>query len=193
MNSIAFDAGFFWRTLWDHPGNAELRRTRGNPMVLRKGDRVTIAEKEPRIETGATEQRHRFRRKGVPAIVSLRFLEEGEPRANVPCLITIDGLRTERSTNGDGVLVVPIPPNAREGHVELGKGEDRVIYQLDLGCLDPHGTVRGMQQRLGTSDSMGDGRWTTGPYSTLARFATCMSSTRATIRARDRIRDEHGS
>jgi len=42
MGSIAFAHGHFWKTLWELPANADLKRARKHPHILLPGDRVTI-------------------------------------------------------------------------------------------------------------------------------------------------------
>jgi len=146
--SIAFDLGFFWETLWNHPANAQLKEVRGDAMVLLEGDRLTIPEKTEKQEPGSTERRHTFRLRGVPARLKLRFLKESSPRYNTRCIIDIDGLLIETSTDGQGIISVPIRPNAKKAIVRLGKGDDHVCYEVMLGHLDPYDSIRGVQQRL---------------------------------------------
>ena len=38
--SIAFDHGFRWETIWQHPNNAGIRELRENPYVLHPGDEL---------------------------------------------------------------------------------------------------------------------------------------------------------
>ena len=62
---IAKKYGFSnWLTIYNHADNAELKQKRPNPNVLYPGDKVVIPEKTVKEESGATEQRHRFRFKG---------------------------------------------------------------------------------------------------------------------------------
>jgi len=77
--SIAFEHGLFWETVWNDPGNTELRTSRKTPYVLLPGDRVTIPELRERQESRPTDQLHRFVRKGVPVIVKIKILESPPP------------------------------------------------------------------------------------------------------------------
>ena len=54
--SIAEAAGLFWETLWNHPDNADLKRERGSPHLLRPGDRLTVPELTKKSESCATEE-----------------------------------------------------------------------------------------------------------------------------------------
>lgn len=76
ISSIAFERGFFWETVWKHPENSKLKQERKDPNVLKPGDEVFVPEKEEKQESCPCEKRHRFRKKGVPAILRLRLMEE---------------------------------------------------------------------------------------------------------------------
>jgi N-acetylmuramoyl-L-alanine amidase len=75
INSIALEHGFFPDTLWNHGSNSELKQKRKDPNVLFPGDKLHIPDIEIKEVSKATEKRHRFRRKGVPAKLHLRFLK----------------------------------------------------------------------------------------------------------------------
>ena len=79
IDSIAYDHGFFWQTLWNHPENAELKRKRKDPNILKEGDVVYIPDLRAKQESASTEQKHRFVRKAVPAKLRLRFMKPKEP------------------------------------------------------------------------------------------------------------------
>jgi N-acetylmuramoyl-L-alanine amidase len=147
LNSIADQYGFFPRTIWDHPDNAELAKTR-QPGVLRAGDVVVVPDKRLGEVECATGKVHRFRRRGVPALLRVQVRDEDIPRANEPFVIDIDGQVTEGTTDGDGLVAVPLPPRARRAVLTVGKGADAQEYDLSFGHLDPPDTVAGVQGRL---------------------------------------------
>lgn len=169
LSSIAHRYGHFWETLWDDPGNAELRELRKDPNVLRAGDQVVIPPLRAKSEEGAAESRHRFRRKGVPAMLRLRVMMEevddseadeeaasggspstspppAEPRAHQEFVLDVDGTLIRGTTDADGQLEVPIPPDARHGRLTIGP--DNTVIDLTLGGLDPIDEITGVQGRL---------------------------------------------
>jgi hypothetical protein len=144
MSSIAHAHGFFWESLWSHADNEELRSTRESPFVLAAGDVVSIPPLRQREEACSTGARHTFRRKGVPAKLSLQLLDGGEPMAGVGYVLEYSGLEILGVTDDDGVVEVHIPPNTPKAILRVG---DRV-YDVTPRSLDPAETVNGAQARL---------------------------------------------
>lgn len=144
--SIAFQHGLFPETIWNHPNNAVLKENRVNQNILHPGDIVFVPEKEERVESCATEQRHRFRRNGIPSKLRLRLLTNGEPRANETYIVDIDGALSSGTTDDEGWLEHPIPPDARRGRLRVGETQDE--YTLNLGNINPIGEISGAQERL---------------------------------------------
>ena len=155
--SLAAQNGFDWKTLWEHPENAELKRLRKDPAVLQPGDVVTIPPKELKEESCANEKRHRFRRKGTPAKVRFKVLRDDKPRANLPYRLTIDGKLETGNTDGQGIVEMTIPPDAQQGELTVGKQGDEETYHFQLGTVDPLDTeagVRGRLRDLGYDDTL---------------------------------------
>jgi len=146
ISSIAFKYGFSPGTLWNDRKNRELKDERKDPNVLLAGDVVYVREKEEREESCAVDQRHRFRRKGVPEKLVVQFKRQGELRADEEFVLDIDGSVSEGRTDGAGKVEVAIPPNARRGTITFREAGDK--YNLELGDLDPVTELAGVQGRL---------------------------------------------
>ena len=102
ISSIAHRHGFFPRTIWEHPENSALREVRTSPNVLVAGDRVHIPDLDPHEAQGATDQRHRFVLRGVPAKLHVVLRDDGEPIASAPFTAIIDGVIHTGTTTGEG-------------------------------------------------------------------------------------------
>jgi hypothetical protein len=149
ISSIAFAHGFNPETIWDHPQNAELCELRGNLNVLLPGDVVFVPDRQPKIVAVVAGQRHRFRRKRVPEVLRIRFLDAaGRARAGLSYTIEIGDVQRKGSTGGDGTLEEPIPPNARAARIVLEQGEEQEVFEVRLGDLDPVTVSSGIQARL---------------------------------------------
>jgi len=147
MSSIAEKHGFFWQTLWNAPENSTLKDVRGDPNVLLPGDRVFVPplrEKEVRgCNTGSV---HRFKRKGIPERLRMRFAHADDgPKANLG--YTFDDGSTSRrgETDADGYLEEWISTRLR---VVVITFDDGTVARLHVGDLDPPQTVRGASARL---------------------------------------------
>jgi hypothetical protein len=148
ISSIAFEYGFFPETLWNYPDNAELKSLRKDGNVLYEGDELVIPDKRIKELNKPTDAEHRFKLKGVPAKFSLRFVDQGKPRDNVPFRLIIDGKERKGRTDGDGYVKASIPPGAVSGRLFLGNPGEEREFELQFGELDPIDTERGALQRL---------------------------------------------
>jgi len=143
--SIAAKFGWLPQALWEHAENSELRQKRKDPNVLFPGDVVAIPDRRKKEVVGATEQRHRFRKK-ISARVKLRFMDGDAPMSGMKYVLDVAGVVKEGQTDGDGWLNEPLPANAQSGVVYLG--EKRLPFPLTFGSLDPATEVSGAQARL---------------------------------------------
>jgi hypothetical protein len=78
--SIAQRSGHFWETIWKDPANSKLRSERKDPTILLEGDRLTIPPLAVGQTACQTEKRHQFTRRGTPAKLKLRILEDPLPQ-----------------------------------------------------------------------------------------------------------------
>ncbi len=146
INSIAVQFGFFPDTIWNHPQNAALKMKRQDPNVLFPGDVVFIPDKTLKEVDAPVDQRHSYTRRGTPAKLKMKLLNNNKPRANEKYMLDIDGTVTQGTTSGDGSIEVSVPPHAKQGKLTLLDTGD--VYSLYLGHLDPIDEVSGIQSRL---------------------------------------------
>jgi hypothetical protein len=146
ISKIAADAGLFWETVWNDAKNSELKARRRDPNVLLPGDTVFIPKIRPRVESAGTDARHRFTRRGVPAMLRLQIQKLGIPRANETYTLDIDGRLTTGKLDAKGQLEIAIAPNAYQGRLVVGP--DQQTYEFQLGTLDPSDEISGIQARL---------------------------------------------
>jgi hypothetical protein len=146
--SISKRYGFLWKTLWNHPKNFNLKLKRNDPTVLLPGDIVFIPVKEEKFENGSTEQKHTFRRKGLPAYLKIRLLKSGEPRSTLNFRIEIDGALTQGKTDSDGFIVCSVQPDVQSGKLYLGDSEPYEEYDIRFRVVDPIDTEEGIRSRF---------------------------------------------
>lgn len=142
ISSIAEKNGLFWQTLWD--ANPDLQQIRNDPNLLQPGDIVLVPEKREGEQSGATEQKHTFRKKGVPAKLRLILEHNDQPLKNKPYVLKVDGRLVEGTTDDRGFLEQPISPLAKKAEIEI---ED-LHFEFLLGSMDPIEETTGIQARL---------------------------------------------
>lgn len=144
--SIAKDNGFFWKTIWNHGNNSDLRAKREDPNVIFEGDVVHVPARQEKWESRSSEARHEFKRKGDPLKFRIQLRRYGEPRANEDYVLDVDGKLLKGKTGSDGKIEQWIPGNAKSARLLLNNGEEQ--YDIDISRLDPVDTVSGARQRL---------------------------------------------
>ena len=82
LASISVLYGIAAQAIWNDPDNANLKQKRQNPNVLFPGDKITIPDKEIKIEMVATGQLWRFRIKN-PRRKRTGYLLEEFPLLNL--------------------------------------------------------------------------------------------------------------
>lgn len=150
---IAEENGFHdYRIVWDHPQNAELKKTRENPNILFPGDQVFIPDPEIREESRGTDKRHSFEVNTQK--LQLRMVLEDlyeKPIAGAPCDLMVEGEIHKLTTNGQGLIELEISGKAKNA-VLIVKSDQTPFQDLEIpikiGSLDPIDTPSGQQERL---------------------------------------------
>jgi hypothetical protein len=148
LSSIAVDHGLPPEKIWDHPNNAELKLRRSDPNVLASGDVLFVPERIRRTERLRTGTRHVFRRRGVPAKVHLRLVENGTPLSLLPYTLDVGGAVKSGQTDGDGFVDEWVAPHTRTVRLSFEYGGAARSFDILLARLEPVETVAGVQARL---------------------------------------------
>lgn len=154
LSSIAKRFGLpSYKTIYDHPQNAELRKKRSNPNVIFPGDCVFVPDKSRKEEQGATEQRHTFTLKGEPVKLRLRLQDDdGNAHAGKRYSLRIGETVHEGTTGGDGLIEHEIPADAATATLKTefdGTGGPKTrSWLFSIGGLDPVDEISGVQARL---------------------------------------------
>lgn len=149
-SSIAFRAGFFPATIWEHEENRALRDERPNPSALCAGDVVYVPPLRLKQIECAMDAEHRLKRRGVPDYLTVRLLDaDGEPRAGLAYELHIEGEPPREGTiDGNGYLTEPISPIARRAELIVRDGKRIERRALRIGRLTPASGAIGVQSRL---------------------------------------------
>ena len=145
-SSLAKKKGFYWKTIWEHGENAELRQKRDDPNVLSADDEIFIPVRQEKLVSKGTEQEHVFKRKGEPTKIKMQLMALGNPRANEDYILEVAGELIRGKTDGDGKLEHFIPGDATSGKLMFKDGKE--IHGLRIGSLDPIDNAEGVAQRL---------------------------------------------
>jgi hypothetical protein len=150
LTKIAREHGFAdYRTLWDHPSNANLKKKRQNPNILYPGDVVSIPEeKEEKKVTGSTEKRHRYEKKGRPLMLRMELRHwNNKPMVNTRFDLQLEGFSCGADTDKEGRFEHDIPPKAENGKLRI-EGTFPLELPVKVGHLDPIEEVTGWKARL---------------------------------------------
>lgn len=145
LSRIAEQYGFLPDTIWDHPANAALRQQRHDGNVLAPGDQLQIPDRTPKQLTVETGRRHRFRKRGVPAVLRLRLQRNGQPRRGARAVLELEGQELEAIADGDGLVEFHVPPGASRGMLRVG---DDPPVRVRVGTLGTFDSTIGVQRRL---------------------------------------------
>lgn len=154
LSSITKKYGFSdYKTIYNHPQNAEFKRKFPNPNVIHDGAVLFIPDKELKEVPSPNEQKHPFVLKREKTFIHLLVKDsEGKPFANVKYNLTVADKVINGTTGGDGKISEEILAEANSAELFLfsKSGEKEVIgvISLELGALEPVEDDIGVQARL---------------------------------------------
>lgn len=150
--TVAHKFGFLnYKTIYDHPKNADFRKRRPNPNLIHPGDSLYIPDKFIRYEKCETGKRHTFAVKPDTRRIEVKVLDiDGEPLKSTAYELLLDSKPfSSKQTDGSGVLRETIPREAKEGTLKIL----HYVWTLKLDHLNPvkntaDDGVSGIQARL---------------------------------------------
>jgi Putative peptidoglycan binding domain len=155
---IAEQCGFAdYRSIWNHPDNAELKKTRQNPNVLFPSDVVMIPDRATAEYSRPTDERHTFRKLAKPLALNLKLERAYDgPVAGTPCELSTGPAQVSLTTDGDGRIGNEIPKTAESARLvvrETIQGKNGAIPAIDeldlrIGWMDPVEERSGQIARL---------------------------------------------
>jgi len=199
VESLAAEVGHLPETVWEAPENRSLRDERQDMHVLKPGDRLYLPSVKTRTFDVPTGSEKKFKVKRPPSRLKIQLLREGQPRADTPFVLIVDGVATPGDTDGQGMVDLPISPRAAMATLVVGEEEDQAVYELSLRGLDPIGEVSGVQGRLANLGyDVGDPDGELGPRTTasLAAFQQdegLEANGKLDDATRDKLKQRHGS
>jgi N-acetylmuramoyl-L-alanine amidase len=142
-----------WKRIWEHADNQALRDKRTNPQVLLPGDVVVIPDDREKEHTVPSGRSQKFVLTKATCFFSTYLLDEcGEPYANLRYQLRVGNQTFEGRTSGEGLVAHACEPTARTGELKLWRKDDDAAdvatWRLDIGGLNPVGTLSGVKARL---------------------------------------------
>jgi N-acetylmuramoyl-L-alanine amidase len=131
--------------IWNHPDNAELKKSRDVAEILAPGDVLKIPDREEKTVDIATGKVHRFtvKREKLELRIRIRNLDSA-PVDGAACVLAASAGKQDLTTDGDGQIIAPIARSERSATLTVGDE----VYQIAIGDLDPVDTESGWQARL---------------------------------------------
>jgi len=148
LAKIASDFGFAdFRVIYNHPANAEFKKKRPNPFVIKAGDKISIPDKPaPKIYLCETGKEHTFIMERPATFLSIYVRDGHKPLSNKDYILSAHDFRATGQTDANGLVNQPVP--ARATSAELYFPDSDITFDLRIGDLDPLTEVSGLLQRL---------------------------------------------
>jgi hypothetical protein len=152
LASIADRFGFrCMGTVWKHPKNAELRKSRDNPHVLQEGDKLFVPKKRQMSVSRPTGMENQFVVQRTLVTLNVKLLDAmGQPLASLAGTVDYGQGPQDVTTDGNGMLKTQVPASCKT--VTISIPDANLICTLGAGQLDPEDESAGPCERL---DNMG--------------------------------------
>src|SRR5262245_53829369 len=138
-----------WRDILDRPENAELKKKRTDPGILKAGDQVFIPNKEMGHEPAAVDAKHTFKIGPPKAWLRLTVKDaDGQPHAGKKYELSAAGKTVSGNLPAGGLIKQAVPIDTTEGTLTVWVGNNSQGWSLEIGHMDPIDELSGVQARL---------------------------------------------
>jgi N-acetylmuramoyl-L-alanine amidase len=147
-SGIAARFGFAdFRTVWNNPNNAELKKKRVDPHVLMPGDSLYIPDKQQKTVARPTGRVHTFivNRQTLFLKIALKDFDD-QPIADTECVLEVDGTVFNLKTDSKGRIEQEITTASKTGILKIPDLEYE--FPVKIGYLDPVDEDTGWRARL---------------------------------------------
>jgi hypothetical protein len=146
LAQIAHSCGFVADDVWNDPQNAELKKLRKDPRMLRSGDVLRIPEPSKTwlpVTSGAVNTFVAT----VPKVqIILKLVGKKGPLKSVTCRLTgVPGIDSV-ATDADGTLKLSVPVHVRVITIDVDSPRFHAVAKV--GHMDPPDTPSGVRMRL---------------------------------------------
>ena len=139
-----------YTAILDHADNAELKKTRSDPGILKEGDKVFIPNRELLQHPSAVDATHNFKVTRPKAWLRLAVKDAaGKALASKKYELVIESATFSGTTDASGIIEQPAPVDATSGSLKIWI-DDTTIEEWDLciGHMDPIDSDSGIAARL---------------------------------------------
>jgi N-acetylmuramoyl-L-alanine amidase len=137
LAKIASDFGFSdYRQIYDHPANAEFKKRRPNPFVIKAGEGLVIPDKPPpKVHQCETGKEHTFVIARPETWLAIYVRHGRKPLANKEYILTVGEVPIEGRTDEAGLVTQPVPAWTTRAELYFLDGD--ISFDVSIGSLDP--------------------------------------------------------
>lgn len=137
-----------WQEILDRPENAELKKKRPDPGILKEGDKVFIPSREMKHQPAAVDAKHPFTVSRKKAWVRLALKDANGVALAGTYELTIDGVKSAGTIGPGGILEQAVPIDAASGSLKVVTADVTEEWELLLAHMDPLDEDSGILARL---------------------------------------------
>lgn len=138
-----------WKDILDHADNAELKKKRPDPGVLKEGDKVYIPNREMKHEPAAVDAKHPFTVSRKKAWVRLALKDADGTALSGTFALSVGNVTASGTIAPGGILEQAVAIDATSGSLSVTTSDGRQeSWELLVGYMDPIDEDSGVLARL---------------------------------------------